>query len=426
MQSVDDHDSVMSRLEAAAATQKTCLDNLERTITTCTPSHSQLLVPGEDTLHNGTSSDNDILIAQLKQTNSELKYRLAHLHSVLQKPTSTTSSRNILAPSNRTAMTIRPQFGDRELKDTTRVFEHNAWDNVEMGPEHIARAQEMIAVQMESPVSSEDKDTYLATPNNFWDEFYTKHENKFFKDRKWLFTEFSELLPAHQRESEERADHNVPVGKIEERFRGRWEKSNGASRRVLEVGCAVGNTVFPLLASNHDPQLFVYASDFSTKAIDIVKESPDYDTKRCHAFVCDAAEDPVGLPENSVDVVVLIFVLSAIRPERMQTAVDKLTKCLKPGGVLLFRDYGRYDLAQLRFKKDRYLAENHYVRGDGTQVYFFSQDDFDNMMQKCGMIKQQNRMDKRLIVNRKKQVTMHRCWLQCKYVKGPVIAPSAS
>lgn len=268
-------------------------------------------------------------------------------------------------------------------------------DNVEWDEEQEQHALQAVQKNSTVKMSDEDKAKFKGDADKFWDCFYGVHQNRFFKDRHWLFTEFAELAP---------------------------NKDIQESRSIFELGCGVGNTILPILKYSTEPNLKVYGCDFSAKAIDIFRNHPEFDEKRCEIFVMDATLENWEVPfePESQDIIVLIFVLSAIEPGKMKHVAENCYKYLKPGGLVLFRDYGRYDLAQLRFKSGKCLEDNFYVRGDGTMVYFFTQEEVRNLFTGVGFKEEQNVIDRRLQVNRGRMLKMYRVWIQTKYRKPNV------
>ncbi|WWD07455.1 hypothetical protein V865_005555 [Kwoniella europaea PYCC6329] len=339
-------------------------------------------------------------------------------------------------------------FGARLLDDEKDVFEHNAWDHVTLPEDFKLKAEEIMELHRSSPVAENLRDGYNSKPEHYWNKFYSNHEDGFFKDRGWLRLEFPELVECSE--------------------------ADAGPKIVLEVGCGAGNTVFPLLMRNENPHLQIYATDYSKKAVEVVKSNKMYPRAEhglgeLHASVWDITSKPstsageqntfnsteeeldlsklelsdkktYSLPEGiqpgSVDVISVIFVLSALHPREWDQAIHNLYTALKPGGLLLIRDYGRHDLAQLRIKKNRLLdpeTPNLYIRGDGTRVYFFEKEELEGMLVKPptltptieGEAEERQKMfevlqlgeDRRLIVNRKEKKQMYRIWLQVKAKK---------
>lgn len=230
-----------------------------------------------------------------------------------------------------------------------------------------------------------------------WDLFYKRNETRFFKDRHWTTREFDELL-AGDASSDERNE-----------------------KALLEIGCGVGNLIFPLVEDGHR-DYFIYACDLSPRAVELVKQHNLYNDQYMKAFTCDitTAEVFETIPEASLDIVTLIFVLSAIHPDKFVTVSKNIFRLLKPGGMLLFRDYGLYDMAQLRFKPGHKIAENFYMRQDGTRSYYFAENEVGHMFQDAGFEIVVNNYIHRRTINPKENVDVPRIFVQSKFRKPEV------
>ncbi|TDH70841.1 hypothetical protein CCR75_005550 [Bremia lactucae] len=221
-----------------------------------------------------------------------------------------------------------------------------------------------------------------------WDVFHARNNGKVYKPRNYLVKEFPEL-----------------------------SSSEFKAIEVLELGCGYGSAIFPILAecSNVHAQV----CDFSAHAISILERNPAYDPLRCRAFVCDIAQEAFKeIAPGSIDIVLMIFVLSALLPESFARTLDKIFAALQPGGLVCFRDYGLYDLAMRRNAKK--LGPTLYYRGDGTLATFFSREVVAELFEQAGFCVLENEYCTVRLRNRKKGIDMDRVWLHAKFQKPGV------
>ncbi|KAK9282406.1 hypothetical protein L1049_005323 [Liquidambar formosana] len=224
---------------------------------------------------------------------------------------------------------------------------------------------------------------YQNNATKYWDKFYKRHQNKFFKDRHYLEKDWGPYFSD---------DIMYPNGKV-----------------VLEVGCGAGNTIFPLVAAY--PKLYVHACDFSPCAIRLVKSHEYFREDRVNAFVCDVIDDDLSdkIMPSSIDVVTLIFMLSAVSPKKMHLILQNVKKILKPKGYVLLRDYAIGDFAQVKLQnRNQMIGDNFYVRGDGTCSFYFSEDFLSTLFTKAGFTIIDINIYCKQIENRSRNITMDR------------------
>mmetsp|Transcript_26622 Transcript_26622/g.37498 ORF Transcript_26622/g.37498 Transcript_26622/m.37498 type:complete len:379 (+) Transcript_26622:127-1263(+) len=298
------------------------------------------------------------------------------------------------------------EFGDGNGEDDGEFWMDDEWtvEEMEDAKEMLQSAHDQYGNQAVNKIR---KLHYEASKN--WNQFYRAHQTNFFNDRHYLPKAFPEEFP----------------------FDDGDDSSNVLSmnkKTVVEIGCGVGNAILPLLEQY--PNWVVWGFDFSKVGIDLMVQDERFlraqRDNRAHGYVWDmtsrSKEGPHKDCHGIADICLMLFCLSAVPPkdENMERAACHAAKVLKPGGILVFRDYGRYDQAQFKLgtSRNKSLGNNFYVKHDGTMCYYFGLEDLERLFVGiAGLEIVELRYIRRVYKNRSKDETRRRVWVQARFRK---------
>jgi methyltransferase-like protein 6 len=232
-----------------------------------------------------------------------------------------------------------------------------------------------------------------------WEDFFRNHQERpFYQSRNYLIQEFRAWLES--------------------------------ARVLFEVGCGHGSSAFPLLSKLQKIELYV-ATDYSSEALGLlhrairddetriitvlwdISESFDYSQLEAfgESFSSAHGEEAHTVTSKSpvADVVLCIFTLSALPPDSHVNAIRNMSSVLRPGGVILFRDYGLYDMTM--FRHTCRVEERLFLRLDGTLAYYFDKEYLQSIATEAGLLVAEVEMATVLNKNRKKGKSMRRVFI---------------
>ena len=190
-----------------------------------------------------------------------------------------------------------------------------------------------------------------------WENFYQQHkEARFYKLRRYI-------LKA-SRESQclsNKSNPSAPVSNDDPSFllipptnlQEFPQLSAPGPMHVMEIGCGCGSSILPVLASN--PLATATVTDVSSTCISQLHAAAsamgiDPATRLISSFACDSTDSGAGarLFEGiGADNLLIMFTLSAVAPIPQLEMLRNAWRALKPGGRLMLRDHGLYDMVQV-------------------------------------------------------------------------------
>eukprot|EP00978_Attheya_sp_CCMP212_P032746 scaffold129257_cov54-Attheya_sp.AAC.6 len=382
------------------------------------------------------------------RANNELTTAVSYfaLYQTLSVPTSRKVA--VAAEENNTVVPlVVPATNELEKKETD---DFEFWAEDEWSESDSRAAESLLNQHLEkcdirsaaAPRAQHLIQKFESNAGSFWDTFYTHNGTGFFKDRHYLGRAFPlefSLLYHHNAHETDAANtsNRHPANDSGTHVSQNHERKENHDFTIVEIGSGVGNAILPLLErsdycrTQHDRRLVVYGFDFSHVAVSLMQQDERYiaagkgalssvwDITEVHAKDVVVQQAQTGVAH----VAMLLFCLSAVSPEHMVVAARNVARTLRPGGILVFRDYGRFDEAQLKLGTSRRkrLGDNFYVKSDGTRCYYFDLDDLKRLFGPdeggAGLEVMELQYIRRVYQNRGSDVSRRRVWVQARFRK---------